>query len=115
MPKFAIPGRYKGRTVPSQHAMGKLDIRACWHTGGLEVVDNDGGCPTFVYEMFKCHPELELVAFQFANSSVLYHRPEELSEPKNQEKKDETVGKSDNVPEVRRDAGGDSGGRQEGG
>jgi len=64
--------------VHSTHVTGKVNFSGCISMSGKQKIDDNGGCPTWVGEVFDKYPEISEIAFNQTGSyreyGVVYYR-----------------------------------------
>lgn len=68
------------RTIPTAHSAKQLEFTGVFTIQGPQIVGGDGGVPEWVHDLFKDHPEIETIAFNFDHNGVVYQRPFDLIE-----------------------------------
>lgn len=68
---FALKGN-KEKQVYATYSHTALELRGHFHFRGPQIVGGEGGAPTWVYNLFKTHPDITAVAITGENSGVIY-------------------------------------------
>lgn len=73
---FALKGG-KARTFHGSHSRTPLSISGTWQFSGPQPVDDDGGVPQWVADLFDRMPDLKRIALGTETGGVVWSRRSE--------------------------------------
>lgn len=74
--KFAMKGS-KEKRVYAAHATGELEIKGLFHCKGPQPIDDNGGAPQWIADLFDRYPDIDKIALSGEKHSVVYGRMKE--------------------------------------